>query len=133
MLPGHVVARLHRTLGLPSASLQIALLHSSQRRRYSPLLRHCRRCIAHGYHSVLHRMLHLATCPAHYRSLETACRRCGYQAPYVVNVRLLESPYRCAFCGGSYGGGGWSPDTARPMKSEYRIALMRRYYERHLG
>ncbi|KVM86758.1 hypothetical protein WJ60_19440 [Burkholderia ubonensis] len=127
------VARLHRTLGLPSASLQIALLQPSQRRRYSPLFRHCRRCITRGYHSVLHQMLNLATCSAHYRPLETACRRCGYQAPYVVNVRLLESPYRCAFCGGRYGGGGWSPDTARPMQPDCRIALTRRYYESHLG
>ncbi|MGU8077242.1 hypothetical protein [Burkholderia pyrrocinia] len=127
------VARLHVTLGIPMAPLEIALLHPSQRRRYSPLFRHCRRCIARGYHSVLHQMLSLNTCPAHYRQLETACQRCGYQAPYVVNVRLLESPYRCAFCGGSYGGGGWSPDRARPMKPEYRKALTRRYYERHLG
>ncbi|MGU8077121.1 hypothetical protein [Burkholderia pyrrocinia] len=127
------VTRLHVTLGIPMAPLEIALLHPSQRRRYSPLFRHCRRCIARGYHSVLHQMLNLDTCPAHYRSLETACRRCGYQAPYVVNVRLLESPYRCAFCGGSYGGGGWSPDRARTMKPEYRKALTRRYYERHLG
>ncbi|MGY4835197.1 hypothetical protein [Burkholderia pyrrocinia] len=109
------VARLHVTLGIPMAPLEIALLHPSQWRCYSPLFRHCRRCIARGYHSVLHQLLNLTTCPAQYRPLETACRRCGYQAPYVVNVRLLESPYRCAFCGGSYGGGDWSPDTVRPM------------------
>jgi hypothetical protein len=125
--------RLHRALGIPFAPLEIALLHRSQRRRYSPLFRHCRRCITRGYHSVLHQLLTIPSCPAHHRPLETACRRCGYQAPYMVNVRLLESPYRCAFCGGSYGGGGWSPDTARPMKPECRIAFTRRYYERHLG
>ncbi|WP_181159082.1 hypothetical protein [Burkholderia ambifaria] len=127
------LVRLHRTLGIPFATLEIALLHPSQRRRYSPLFRHCRRCIARGYHSVLHQMLTIHTCPAHYRPLATACWRCGYEAPYVTNVRLLESPYRCAICGASYGGGGWLPDRVRPMKPEHRTAFTRRYYERHLG
>lgn len=125
--------RLRRTLSIPIASLEIALLHPSQRRRYSPLFRYCRSCIARGYHSVIHQMLTFHNCPAHYRPLETACRRCGYEAPYRVNVLLLESPYRCAFCGGSYGGDGWSPDHARPMRTKHRIAFTRRYYERHLG
>lgn len=125
--------RLHRTLGIPFTPLEIALLHPSQRRLYSPLFRHCRRCITRGYHSVPHQLLTIHSCPAHHRPLETVCRRCGYQAPYMVNVRLLESPYRCAFCGDGYGGRGWSPDTARPMKQECRIAFTRRYYERHLG
>nr|WP_244130335.1 hypothetical protein [Burkholderia sp. BCC0044] len=127
------VTRLHCVLGIPYASLEIGLLHPSQRRQYSPLFRHCRSCIARGYRSVVHQMLKFNTSPAYYRQLETACRRCGYEAPYIVNIRLLESPYRCAFCGGSYGGGGWAPDRARPMKPEYRKALTRRYYERHLG
>jgi len=125
--------RLRRTLGIPCASLEIALLHPSQRRRYSPLFRYCRSCIARGYHSVLHQMLTIDNCPAHYRPLETACRRCGYEARYRVNVLLLESPYRCAFCGGGYGGDGWSPDRAIPMRPKHRIAFTRRYYARHLG
>lgn len=49
-------------------------------------------------------------CPAHHRSLETACRRCGYEAPYVASVRLLEAPYRCAYCRARYGGQGWTPN-----------------------
>ncbi|AWV04141.1 hypothetical protein DM992_27385 [Burkholderia sp. JP2-270] len=125
--------RLRRTLRIPGASLEIALLHPSQRRRYSPLFRYCRSCIGRGYHSVLHQLLTIYNCPAHSRPLETACRRCGYEAPYRVSVLLLESQYRCAFCGSSYGGDGWSPDRARPMRPKYRIAFTRRYYERHLG
>ncbi|RQQ00439.1 hypothetical protein DF164_29615 [Burkholderia stagnalis] len=127
------LARLRRTLGISSAPLEIALLHQSQRRRYSLLFRYCRSCIARGYHSVLHQMLTINHCPAHYRPLEIACRRCGYEAPYRVNVLLLESPYRCAYCGGSYGGDGWSPERARPMRPKHRIAFTRRYYARHLG
>ncbi len=35
------VARLHGILGILYASLEIGLLHPSQRRQYSPLFRHC--------------------------------------------------------------------------------------------
>jgi hypothetical protein len=78
-LPGHVVARLmgpdidpyegvvpelglidinrlRENLLVPVGTLQVALLQPSQRRRYSNVFRHCRRCMAHGYHSVLHQM-----------------------------------------------------------------------------
>lgn len=127
------IGRLHATLGVRTAVLHMALQQPSQRRRYSPIFRHCRRCMTRGYHSVLHQMECIRTCPAHHRQLESACLRCGYEAPYVVNVRLLESPYRCAECGKSYGGGGWSPDAPRPMKTEFRKAFTRRYFERHLG
>jgi hypothetical protein len=155
-LPGHVVARLmgpdidpyegvvpelgqvdidrlQESLSVPVDTLRAALLHPTQRRRYSPFFRHCRRCVAHGYHSVLHQLESIQACPAHHRSLETACRRCGYEAPYLVNVRLLEAPYRCAWCRASYGGQGWTPDTAQPMKAEYRKAFTRRYFERYFG
>jgi hypothetical protein len=75
----------------------------------------------------------VSACPAHRRPLETACRRCGYEAPYLAGVQLLEAPYRCAYCRASYGGQGWSPNKARPMKAEYRKAITRRYFERYLG
>jgi len=117
---------------VPVAMLQVALLQPSQRRRYCNVFRHCRRCMAHGYHSVLHQMESIRACPAHHRALETECRRCGYEAPYRISVQLLESPYRCASCRASYGGQGWMPDKPL-MKAEYRKAFTRRYFERHLG
>jgi len=43
------LVRSRRTLGIPTARLEIALLHLSQRRRYSPLFRYCRSGIARGY------------------------------------------------------------------------------------
>lgn len=155
-LPGHVVARLmgpdidpyegvvpqlgivdivrlRDTLAVPTKTLRAALLQPTQRRCYSGVFRHCRRCVAHGYHSVLHQLENVSVCPAHRWPLETACRRCGYEAPYRVNVQLLEAPYRCAYCRASYGGQGWSPNKARPMRAEYRKAITRRHFESYFG
>jgi hypothetical protein len=154
-LPGHIVAqlmgpdidpyegivpelgevdidRLRENLPVPVRTLRAALLQPSQRRRYSSVFRHCRRCVAHGYHSVLHQLESISACPVHHRALGTACRRCGHEAPYRVSVRLLEAPYRCASCRASYGGQGWTPNT-HTMKAEYRRAFTRRYFERYLG
>ena len=89
--------------------------------------------MADGYHSVLHQLESITACPAHDRSLETACRRCGYEALYVAGVRLLETPYRCAYCRASYGGRGWTPDSPKPMKAEYRKAFTWRYFQCYFG
>nr|WP_035472920.1 hypothetical protein [Caballeronia sp. Lep1P3] len=125
--------RLHQSLPVPVKTLRAALLPPPQRRGCSSVFRHCRRCMAHGYHSVLHQLESISVCPAHHQSLESACRRCGYEAPHLVNVRLLETPYRCAYCRASYGGQGWTPNAARPMKAEFRKAFTRRYFERYFG
>jgi len=155
-LPGHVVARLlgpdidpydgvvpqlgmvdidrlHDSLRVPAETLRAALLPAIPRRRYSGVFRFCRRCVAHGYHSVLHQMESNALCPAHGRVLESACETCGYEAPYRVNVRLLEAPYRCAYCLASYGGQGWTPGRSPWMTAEYRKAFTRQYFQRCLG
>jgi len=155
-LPGHVVARLlgadidpyegvvpqlglidlrrlHETLAVPIQTLRLALVQPTQRRRYSSVFRHCHKCMLDGYHGVLHQVEHITSCPAHRRPLETACRRCGYEAPFRVNIRLLESPYRCAHCHASYGGERWSPEHIRPMKAEARKSITRRYFNLHFG
>ncbi|WP_322062776.1 hypothetical protein [Paraburkholderia sp. J63] len=155
-LPGHVVARLlgpdvdpyegvvpqlgivdvdrlHESLRVPAETLRVALLPAIPRRRYSGLFRFCRRCIAHGYHSVLHQMESNAQCPAHDRVLESACETCGYEASYRVNVRLLEAPCRCAYCGASYGGQGWTPGRNPWMTAEHRKAFTRQYFQRYFG
>lgn len=118
--------RLHGSLGLPKCILRAALLAPGGRRRYSQMLRYCRPCIAHGYHSVVHQIESVERCPAHRCPLESTCRHCGYEAPYRVNVQLLEAPYRCAQCRQSYGGLGWRPTDARPMRPGYCKALVRR-------
>ncbi|WP_176060124.1 hypothetical protein [Paraburkholderia sp. BCC1876] len=127
------IARLRESLPVPVRTLRAALLQSSGRRRYNPAFRFCRRCVAIGYHSVLHQMESIGVCPAHRRPLETACRSCGYEAPYRVSVQLLEAAYRCTCCRASYGGRGWTPNRAHPMKTDHRKAFTRRYFEQCLG
>ena len=127
------VGRLRESLALPVRTLHTALLPPVPRRHYSSVFRYCRRCVAIGYHSVLHQMEGIHTCPAHRQPIETACRCCGYEAPYVVSVGLLEIPYRCGYCRASYGGHGWTPRLARPMSAENRKAFTRQYFERYFG
>ncbi|WP_322094022.1 TniQ family protein [Paraburkholderia bannensis] len=155
-LPGHVVARLlgpdvdpydgvvpqlgavdidrlHESLRVPAEALRTALLPAIPRRRYSSVFRFCRRCVGHGYHSVLHQMESNSLCPAHGRVLDSACETCGYEAPYRVNVRILEAPFHCAYCGASYGGQGWTPGRAPWMTAEHRKAFTRQYFQRYFG
>lgn len=127
------IDRLQAVLTLPKTTLREALLAPTERRRFSATFRHCRRCIAHGYHSVVHQVETVYRCPAHLDVLESVCRNCGHEAPYRVNVQLLEAPYRCSQCGESYGGHGWRPTDARPMKTGYRRALARKYVGVALG
>jgi predicted RNA-binding Zn-ribbon protein involved in translation (DUF1610 family) len=124
--------RLRSTLGLPAKVVRAALLPALQHRPRSESLRYCRRCIAGGYHSALYQIERIAVCPAHSMPLESACRKCGYEAPYLLNVRLLETPYRCANCGARYASKKWSPDRLQPMSWEDRRAITRAYIERGL-
>jgi hypothetical protein len=124
------VSRLRDVLGLPPKALRAALLERPERRRYSEVFRYCRHCVARGYHSVLHQIESVTSCPAHRCALESMCRRCGSQAPYHVGLQLLEAAYRCPYCRARSGGQGWRPGHARPMQLEQRRAFTRLYLER---
>ncbi|SOE87238.1 TniQ protein [Burkholderia sp. YR290] len=126
------VVRLQESLGLPVEMLRAALMDPVGRQRYSDVFRYCRRCLAHGYHSVVHQLEKLSVCPAHRRMLETKCWRCGREVPYRVNVQLLEARFHCACCYAGHGG-TWRPDNAEPMRPAHRSAFARRYLECCLG
>jgi hypothetical protein len=127
------IRRLRDTLNVPLKILHGSLLVPSQRRRYSKLFRYCRCCLARGYHSVLHQIDGVDVCPAHRRPLETACRRCGYEAPYVLSVRFLDAPYRCAYCRAGYSHKVFSVLSSQRMKKDERIAMNRFYFQRYFG
>lgn len=60
---------------------------------------YCRKCIQWGYHSILHQIKLLHTCPFHPdQNLETKCPGCNRGIPYVLSDTHTESPFRC-LCG----------------------------------
>ncbi|MCY1219163.1 hypothetical protein D9M68_07230 [compost metagenome] len=127
------VVRLNEALGLPTKSLHMALIEQTNQRRYSEVFRYCHFCMVRGYHSLLHQLETASRCPAHRCPVESACRQCGHQAPYCLNVQLLEAPHRCAHCHAFYGNGAWRPDRPRPMRPDQRKAFARSYFEQGLG
>jgi hypothetical protein len=127
------VRRLRHAFDLPKKTLYGSLIQASERSRCSDRLRRCCRCMGRGYHSIIHQFDGVDVCPAHHLPLETACRRCGYEAPYVINVQLLEAPYRCAYCRWSYGCKGYTPASHQPMTRDERVAICGKYYRLHFG
>jgi hypothetical protein len=128
------VKRLCRMLRLPAKVLRASLPDAGLRGRYHPIFRYCRQCAGRGYHSVTYQMFGEYRCPARQRPLETCCRHCGRETPYILNANLVESPYRCGWCRALYRYGSPPPLLTRPaMGKEHRIAIARQFYNRIPG
>ena len=127
------VRRLRRTFDLPPKALRGSLIPAAHKNRCSGCLRFCRRCMARGYHSVVHQFDCVEVCPAHRFPLESACRQCGYEAPYLINVQLLEAPYRCAHCRWNYGTRSYSPASHQRMTKSERVAMCGMNFRLHFG
>ena len=156
-LPGHVIAaqlsrtvidpyegivpsrsavdmpRLRQTLGIPMKLLRGALLPDSLSRIASPQFRFCRKCLARGYHGVVHQLQTIQHCPIHGGWLDTACPHCELSTPYRLNASLLDTPFRCAHCRQLYGTQYPSFVHRRGFKLAERIALTRSRMYRCLG
>lgn len=125
---------LRRMLLLPGKVLRASLLDAGQRGRHHPDFRYCRQCAALGHHSVTYQMFSENRCPAHGLKLETKCRRCGRETPYILNASLVGSPYRCAQCGALYANRSPPPFATKPaMRKEHRIAIARHFHNRMAG
>lgn len=94
--------RLRDATGLPLKLIRGALVPDSLRRVASPYFRYCPRCMVRGYHAAVHQLEILQLCPLHGHWLGVECRLCGYAAPYRLQARLLDTPFRCANCRCSY-------------------------------
>ena len=123
------IRRLSSTLGVSVRLLQRSLLAASEHRQCFENFRYCRSCSSLGYHSVLFQRPSESICPVHKLPLETECRRCGHETPYVINACILEAPFRCDFCRARYGG-PFSISNPKPLRREVRIAITRRSIER---
>jgi len=119
------IRRLSSTLGVSVRLLRRSLLAGSEHRQCCANFRYCRSCSSLGYHSVLFQRPSESICPVHKLPLETECRRCGHETPYVINACILEAPYRCDFCRARYGG-PFSISNPKPLRREVRIAIIRR-------
>ncbi|WP_438397103.1 hypothetical protein [Caballeronia sp. DA-9] len=126
------IRRVCDTLLMSPKALRASLFIGAPRRRYCTIFRYCRKCVMRGYHSVLHQLETEVVCPAHQRPLETACRRCGFEAQCVLSARFLETPFRCSYCRAGYSYNVFSILKRRPMDKSERVAITRRYFERYL-
>jgi len=139
---------LRRRLQIPGKVLRDSLLDGTQRGRHHPAFRYCRQCDQHHLRFLFlmiavhipwtsqrsYQMFNENRCPAHHRMLETRCRHCGGETPYVLNASLIGSPYRCARCGALYGT-RYPPDLSKTpaMRKEDRLAISRHFYNRMSG
>jgi hypothetical protein len=77
---------------LERGSLLACLVHSD-------VLRFCTDCLSVGYHSYLHQLRELRTCPLHGRALTSACPSCGSEAVSFCGVFAPKRAlYRCGQC-----------------------------------
>ena len=122
------VMRIAGSLHITKKALRQATRREDSVRSRCPDLQFCHKCIARGYHSVVHQFAHQQRCPIHGSPLETHCRRCGSLSNYHLSAKLIGSPFRCAECGSSFSHGsaciGKRPLLAQPG----RTAITRAYF-----
>lgn len=61
-------------------------------------LRYCPRCLASGYHGVIHQLERNRLCPVHRCALHSGCRHCSSAPAYRLDAQLLDAPFRCPHC-----------------------------------
>jgi len=122
------VRGLSRTLGVTQKALRISLGRSVGANQPGPCLSYCHRCIALGFHSVVHQRLGATRCPIHGDGLEQACRACGYVSAYWLHAHLLDAPFRCARCRRPYGRLAFGRSGPRPSPAAMRTAVTRAYF-----
>ena len=91
------------------------------------VLRYCKRCMARGYHSVVHQFGNVLLCPIHRTRLETQCRKCGASSDYRIDAKLLDAPFRCANCRQLYSASSMRFPGRRKLQLQERIALTRTF------
>lgn len=125
------IRRLRETLRLPLKVLRAALLPRSLRIVASPYFRYCPKCIMRGYHPAVHQLEVVQLCPLHGLWLSVECQYCEYRAPYRLEARLLDAPFRCANCRVSYsqrGGAYFVRRKALSQTAQATITRLRVHY-----
>lgn len=117
--------RLRSALGVHLKIVRGALIPDWLRDRSSPHFRYCAKCLRRGYHGVVHQLNGVAECPIHCEALQVACPSCGRSTPYVLNVQLLDAPFRCSDCRAYFGLSGPQFLKRSPLKLWQRVAVTR--------
>ena len=97
------VEHLARSLRVARTTLRAALGPASRTFGMSSHLRWCTTCLNLGYHSVVHQLEVVRTCPIHASQLRDVCKACNQTSPYRLHARLMDGPYRCSACGVRHG------------------------------
>ena len=115
------------SLGVPPETLRVALHRPGWPRGWCSQLRFCPRCMARGYHSILHQYGSEPQCPLHGTWLESECAGCGAASAYHLDARLLDAPFRCAQCRRPYGRTAASFVKRQPLPKRARMVLVRTF------
>jgi hypothetical protein len=60
--------------------------------------KYCARCLAAGYHGIVHQADGRRVCPVHRCALHEGCRHCRRGFAFRLDARLLDAPFRCPSC-----------------------------------
>ena len=115
------------SLGVSPKMVRVALHRPGWPRGWCSQLRFCPRCMARGYHAVLHQYGSEPQCPVHGTWLESECAGCGEASTYRIDARLLDAPFRCPHCRRPYGRTAAAFLKRRPLSKQARMALVRTF------
>lgn len=122
------VPRIASSLHVSHRTLRMAIRRADSCRCWCPNLQFCPRCMARGYHSVVHQFGHQQRCPVHGCLLETTCRSCGAASAYRIDAKVIGSPFRCPQCGSHYSRSStWILGRAR-LPQQGRTAITRSFF-----
>jgi hypothetical protein len=119
--------RVASTLHITQKSLRLSTHRADSGRLWCHDLRFCSRCMARGYHSVVHQFEGLQRCPIHGTVLETRCRSCGKATRYHLNAKLIDAPFGCAQCGSRHSQGPTCICKRSPLLQQDRTAITRTF------
>lgn len=118
---------LAQTLGISMKTVRQSIPDPIPRRAPSSVLRYCPRCMARGYHCVMHQFGNVLRCPVHAVPLETLCRGCGASSDYRIDAMILQSPFKCPHCRKAYAS-SWRRFPSRcALTMQQRTALTRTF------